>query len=268
MADLQKVSFNTHVHLLNFFLYPFYFLEDEKTFLPSISFPCSSRLQLLSEHVCSETLETQCSLFQIPFASGKYQILVVVPTFIIWSFPCSWFIWSIHHTALKKACDWLSGCFQEQRSLFCSWLPAPRQLANFCSLQRDKLDKQIHVFGCGYSSSVQKVDSSRIQVEASRTYSDVDAPFLECFLEFQRGLSCPCQHRPQLDHPHIEGPKCKPGIALLASLWVHFPPKCKICNSSEAWLCQTMPVCSGVHCFPLDLSDLDHKTQSNITVAK
>lgn len=115
MADLQKVCFNTHIHLLNLFFAPLIFLRMRNHFYPRFPFPANlDYSSLLSEHVCAETLEAQCSLFQRPLASGKYQMLVVVPTFIIWSFPCSWFIWSIHRTTLQNACDWLTGCFQEQ----------------------------------------------------------------------------------------------------------------------------------------------------------
>lgn len=111
MADLQKVSFITHIHLLNLFCAPFIFWRMRKHFYHPFPFPAALDYNyLLSKHVCSEILEAQRSLFQRPFASGKYQMLVVVPTFIIWSFPCSWFIWSIHHAALKKSMwliDWL-----------------------------------------------------------------------------------------------------------------------------------------------------------------
>lgn len=68
---------------------------------------------------------------------------------------------------------------------------------------------------------------------------------------------------------HQGGAKCKPGIALFASPWVCFLPKCKNCSYLRVdCFCQTMPVYSGMHYFPLDLFRSWRRTTSHFNILK
>lgn len=64
MADLQKVSLNTHISLLNSFFAPFIFGRMRNHFYPPFPSPATLDYNyLLSKPVCSATLEVQCGLF-------------------------------------------------------------------------------------------------------------------------------------------------------------------------------------------------------------